>query len=78
MSPRSLATGLGLLLGGSALVLQFWLSMSARLGQGHDLLNAVLWFFTYFTILTNLFSSSRSCINSFFLFSTFFNRLLIF
>jgi len=54
MSPRSLATGLGLLLGGGALVLQFWLSMSARLGQGHDLLNALLWFFTYFTILTNL------------------------
>lgn len=54
MSPRSLATGLGLLLGGSALVLQFWLSMSARLGQGHDLPNALLWFFTYFTILTNL------------------------
>lgn len=44
----------GLVLGLAALILQFSLSIPARLGQGHDLLDALLWFFTYFTILTNL------------------------
>ena len=44
----------GLVLGLAALILQFSLSIPARLGQGHDLLDALVWFFTYFTILTNL------------------------
>lgn len=52
-APR-LASLLGLIVGAAALILQASLSFPARLGNGHDLLDAVLWFFTYFTILTNI------------------------
>ena len=54
MSLRKLTTLLGLAVGVGALLLQFWLSMTARLALGGGVLDALLWFFTYFTILTNL------------------------
>jgi hypothetical protein len=48
------ATWIGLLVGLFALVLQFVLSIPLRMSNGHDLIDALLFFFTYFTILTNL------------------------
>lgn len=54
MPLRTATTLLGLVVGAGALFLQFWLSMTARLALGGGLVDALLWFFTYFTILTNL------------------------
>ena len=54
MPLRRVATLVGLAVGVGALLLQFWLSMSARLALGGGIVDALLWFFTYFTILTNL------------------------
>ncbi len=53
MSLRRLATLLGLVVGAAALVLQFYLSMTLRLGKGDNLFSALWFFFTFFTILTN-------------------------
>ncbi len=44
----------GFLIGLAALVLQFSLTVPLRMSNGHDLIDALLYFFTYFTILTNL------------------------
>ena len=52
--PLRLASAAGLVIGVGAIVLQFALSFPARLGQGDSFVGALLWFFTYFTILTNL------------------------
>jgi hypothetical protein len=54
MTLRRVATLAGLALGVAALMLQASLSFPARLAQGRDLIDAILWFFTYFTILTNI------------------------
>lgn len=44
----------GLVVGFVALATQFAISIPARMANGHDLLDALVFFFTYFTILTNL------------------------
>ena len=54
MTARRLLTLLGFLAGLAALILQFSLTIPARLGNGDNLLNALVFFFTFFTILTNL------------------------
>jgi hypothetical protein len=51
---KAAVAGLGLLVGLFALVLQFSLSIPLRMSNGHDLIDALLFFFTYFTILSNL------------------------
>jgi hypothetical protein len=48
------ASWLGLLVGGAILLLQAWLAIMARLGAGDTLIGALVYFFTFFTILTNL------------------------
>ncbi|HHY49302.1 MAG TPA: Pr6Pr family membrane protein [Alphaproteobacteria bacterium] len=53
MAARAIAT-LGLMVGFGAIILQAVLSFPVRLEQGRGLLDATIWFFTYFTILTNL------------------------
>ena len=53
MSLKRVATLLGLIVGAAALVLQFYLSMTLRLGKGDNIFGALWFFFTFFTILTN-------------------------
>jgi hypothetical protein len=48
------ATWAGLVVGLTALILQFVLTVPARMASGHDLFDALVFFFTFFTILTNL------------------------
>lgn len=48
------ATLIGLLIVAAALVLQFGLTVAARLGNGDSLLGALWFYFSFFTILTNL------------------------
>ncbi|HQZ12490.1 MAG TPA: Pr6Pr family membrane protein [Devosia sp.] len=54
MTARGAATLLSLFLGLAALLLQFSLTIPARLANGDSLPGALLFFFTFFTILTNL------------------------
>jgi hypothetical protein len=49
-----IATIAGLLVGAAALVLQFALTIPARLEAGDMIFGAVIFYFTFFTILTNL------------------------
>ncbi len=51
---KIVASWLGLLIGAAAVLLQGWLAISARLDTGDTLIGAVIFFFTFFTILTNL------------------------
>lgn len=51
---KQIATWVGLGLGVLALVLQFGLTITLRLGNGDTIFGAVVFFFTFFTILTNL------------------------
>ena len=51
---RAAVAAIGFVIGVAALVLQAALSIPFRLEAGHGLLGALVWFFTYFTILTNL------------------------
>lgn len=51
---KTIATWAGLLVGIAALVLQFVLTVTARLGTGDSIFGAVVYYFTFFTILTNL------------------------
>lgn len=44
----------GMLLGLAGVIVQGWVTLSLLLGNGRDLLDALVHFFTYFTILTNL------------------------
>lgn len=44
----------GFIVGLAALVLQFWLTVPLRLANGDSLVGAVIFYFTFFTILTNL------------------------
>ncbi len=48
------ATWIGLLLGAAALLLQFAITIPARLAAGDTLFGALVFFFSFFTILTNL------------------------
>jgi hypothetical protein len=54
MTLKRLSAIVGFLLGLGALLLQASITFPLRLANGHDLLDATLFFFTYFTILTNL------------------------
>lgn len=51
---KNVATWIGLALGAAALILQISLTIPARLNIGDDILSALVFFFSYFTILTNL------------------------
>lgn len=53
MKLKRLATILGLVIGAAALALQFYLTMQLRLAKGDNLLAALWFLFTFFTILTN-------------------------
>ena len=45
---------IGFGLGFGALILQFSLTIPLRMSRGHDLVDALVFFFTFFTILTNV------------------------
>lgn len=51
---RLTATWIGLLIGAAALILQFAITIPARLDAGDTIFGAVIFYFTFFTILTNL------------------------
>lgn len=51
---KKIASWIGLLIGLAALVLQFSLSIPLRLSNGDTIFGALIYFFTFFTILTNL------------------------
>ncbi len=51
---KTIATWIGLAVGAAALLLQLALSIPLRIGNGDTLLGAVIYFFTFFTILTNI------------------------
>ena len=51
---KAIATWFGLLLGAGALLLQFSLTIPARLAQDDPLVSALVFFFSFFTILSNL------------------------
>jgi hypothetical protein len=51
---RSIATWIGFILGVAALVLQFAITIPLRLNNGDSLPGAVVFYFSFFTILTNL------------------------
>ena len=48
------ATWIGLMIGAAALILQFAITIPARLNAGDNIFGAVIFYFTFFTILTNL------------------------
>ncbi len=51
---RTTASWIGLLFGAAALILQFGLAIPLRIGNGDTLIGAMVYFFTFYTILTNL------------------------
>lgn len=51
---KAAATWIGLVIGAAALILQVSLTIPARLANGDTLIGAVIFFFTFYTILTNL------------------------
>ena len=51
---KNIATWIGLIVGIAALVLQFGLSIPLRMSNGDTIFGAVIYFFTFFTILTNI------------------------
>jgi len=51
---KTTATWAGLLIGAAALLLQFGLTIPARMGNGDSIFGALIFFFSFFTILTNL------------------------
>lgn len=51
---KQIATWIGLGFGAAALILQLVLAVSLRLDAGDNIFGAVIFFFTFFTILTNL------------------------
>ncbi|MEQ1770249.1 MAG: Pr6Pr family membrane protein [Devosia sp.] len=51
---KTIATWIGFIMGVAALVTQFILTMTLRLGNGDGIFSALIFFFTFFTILTNL------------------------
>jgi hypothetical protein len=52
-APNRFAAGVALV-AWLGLTLQFWLAIPARMAAGYSLLAALLWFFSFFTVLTNL------------------------
>jgi hypothetical protein len=51
---KAAATWIGLVIGAAALILQISLTIPARLANGDTLIGAVVFFFTFYTILTNI------------------------
>jgi hypothetical protein len=51
---KTIATWIGLIVGLAALVLQFSLSIPLRIGNGDNIFGALVYFFTFFTILSNI------------------------
>ena len=51
---KNIATWIGLIGGAAALILQFALSIPLRMGNGDNIFGALIYFFTFFTILTNI------------------------
>lgn len=51
---KTIATWIGLIVGLAALILQFSLSIPLRLGNGDNIFGALVFFFTFFTILSNI------------------------
>jgi len=51
---RQAATWIGFLLGAAALLLQFYDTLTLKLGQGAGLPYTLIFFFTFYTILTNI------------------------
>lgn len=54
MALRKLLPVIGFGIGGFAVVLQFFLTVSSRMDAGDGLLEALAFFFSFFTILTNI------------------------
>lgn len=51
---KAAATWIGLIIGAAALILQISLTVPARLANGDTLIGAVIFFLTFYTILTNI------------------------
>lgn len=51
---KNAATWIGLIVGAAALALQFGLSIPLRISTGDSIVGALLYFFTFYTILTNI------------------------
>ena len=51
---KQVATWIGFLLGAGGLLLQAYSTFTLRTAQGHDLLGTIVFFFTFYTILTNI------------------------
>src|ERR1700750_1801214 len=51
---KHLFNWIGFIVGLGALLLQAYSTLMLRAGQGHDLLSTIVFFFTYYTILTNI------------------------
>jgi hypothetical protein len=54
MTARKLVCGVGFLIGLAGLVLQFGISIPSFMTAGHSLPGAIIKYFSYFTILTNI------------------------
>lgn len=51
---KTTATWIGLVLGAAALILQFTITLSLRLSAGDGIVGALLFYLSFFTIITNL------------------------
>ena len=51
---QRIATWLGLLIGSGGLLLQFYLTLVTKSEQGSDIVSTLVFFFTFYTILTNI------------------------
>ena len=51
---KTIATWIGLIIGLGALILQFSLSIPLRMSNGDTIFGALVYFFTFYTILTNI------------------------
>ena len=51
---KTTVTWIGLVLGAAALILQFTITMALRLNAGDSIVGAVLFYLSFFTIITNL------------------------
>ena len=51
---KNIATWIGLIVGLGALILQFSLSIPLRISNGDTIFGALIYFFTFYTILTNI------------------------
>ena len=54
MTRQRVGATVGLLVTAAALLLQFWLTIPTRMATGDSLVGSLVFFFSYFTILTNM------------------------